>query len=717
MQNEFSGPDHQQPEESLNLRHYWHVILERRWLVITAFLSVLTLCLVYLFKVTPIYQATARLQIDKEFEGVLAGRDVGFGLDTREQDYMITQYKNLQSRTLLQTVVTLLSLQKDERYRKSTDAASALNKDITIAPIRLSRLVEVKAEHPDPEVATKIANTLVTTFIRANLDRKKSKSLEFLSWLKNEESTLENRVKEAEQDLQKYRENNKMVSLAQEENILLQALRQSQQDLDRAQGEATVAQNMADEVRRLRSGGQALEAIPRIAADPNISTYRKELNLLEVNLAGLRKRYRDKWPEVEAARERIDQLRKAINDESEKVFAAIQNEAVLAKAKERSFSKEVQTRSEEMLKLAKIRVDFGVLERRAEQAKSLYVDVLKRKQETELSSRDAKQNMHLVDEAIRPNAPIKPKVPLTILLGIVGGIGAGLGLAFFVNFLDDSIKSQDDVETYLRLPFLGYVQNIKTNSVVERDLQAHIQPRSNSSEAFRTVRAAIALGHNADKLRVLAVTSTIPSEGKSLVTSNLAIVTAQTGFKTLLVDCDLRRPSVHKAFQLQSPIGLAAYLSEKVTRLDDILHDTEVPNLSVICCGAVPNNPSELVASPRMSQFLKEVSLRFDRVYLDCPPVSAVSDPLVVASNAHGVVFVTKFNKIRREHARKSIRRIQDAGVNLVGVVLNDIDFEGRDSYYYSYYYYQNRYYASHYSNQAPGGDKPASKSAKAEKA
>ena len=272
-----------------------------------------------------------------------------------------------------------------------------------------------------------------------------------------------------------------------------------------------------------------------------------------------------------------------------------------------------------------------------------------------------------------------------------------IGLAFFVNYLDDSIKSQDDIESYLRLAFLGYIPNIKTNSLVERDLQAHMHPQSNAAEGFRTLRAAIALSPRSDEYRVLAITSTIPAEGKSLVASNLAIVVAQTGLKTLLVDADLRRPSVHRVFRLQSPIGLSSYLQEKVNSVDELVHTTEVPHLDVVCCGAVPSSPSELAGSKLMRQFLEEVRSRYDRVILDCPPVSAVSDPLIIASLSDGVIFVTKFNKIRRDHARKTIQRIQDAGIHILGVVLNDIDFEGKDSYYYNNYYYQNRYYSSHY--------------------
>lgn len=695
-------------EDTVNLRHYWHVVLERRWLVITAFFSVFALCLIYLFKATPIYQATARMQIDRQSESMLNVRDGGYASDSREVDYMVTQQKNLQSRTLMEAVVIKLKLDKEGRFSKLVDPAGALVRDITIAPIRLSRLVDIKAEDPDPKLATDIANTVAEIFIRNNLDRKTKRSLDFLNFLKSEDITLEQKVKDADLALQKYREDYRLVSLSSEENIVLQQLRQSQQDLDRAQGEATVINNIADEVRKLRADGQSLNSIPKIASDQNISAYRRELSLLEVNLAGLKKQYRDKWPAVIQTQERLDQLKKSIHDESETVYKSILNEAVLAKAKAKSFADVLVLSEKAAFSLGKKKVDFSVLERNAEQTKLTYIEVLKRKQEVELSSRDTKQNIYLVDPAIRPMLTIKPRIALTLMLGVVGGLGVGLGLAFFVNFLDDSIKSQDDIETGLRLPFLGYVQNIKANSVVERDMQAHLQPRSNTSEGFRTMRAAVALSHNADKLRVLAITSTIPSEGKSLVASNLAIVTAQTGFKTLLVDCDLRRPSVHKAFQLQSPIGLAAYLAEKTGELDDIVHHSEVPNLDVICCGATPSNPSELVSSPRMILLLREVAKRYDRVFLDCPPVSAVSDPLVVAASSDGVVFVTKFNKIRREHAKKTIRRIQDAGVNIVGVALNDIDFEGRDSYYYSYYYYQNRYYASHYSPNA--GEKPSSR-------
>src|ERR1051326_8134317 len=223
-------------DEKINLRHYWHVILERRWLVIAAFCSVFALGLIYLFKAARIYQASTRIQIDRESDNVLNIKDV-FSVDGREQDYLQTQYKNLQSRTLVESVVAKLKLDEDPRYSKSPDLPKAVSEDITIAPIRLSRLVDVKVQHPNPTQAAAIANALVETFIQQNLDQKMNKSIEALRWLQTEANTLQRDVEEKDLALQKYRVDKKMVSLEDSQNIVLQALKQAQADLDKARGE------------------------------------------------------------------------------------------------------------------------------------------------------------------------------------------------------------------------------------------------------------------------------------------------------------------------------------------------------------------------------------------------------------------------------------------------------------------------------------------------
>jgi len=692
------------PPDNVNLRHYWHVILERRWLVIAAFVSVFVLSLIYLAKAPRIYQAVARIQIDRESENVLNLKEA-LSFDGRETDYLQTQYKNLKSRTLIESVITQLHLDKDERYAKERDTYRAVDEDIQVVPIRLSRLVDVKVEHPNPKLAAQMANTLVRTFIDDNNDLKREESIEVSRFLEAEANTFTRKVEEADKRLQAYKEEKKSVSLEERQNVDFQALEQAQLSLSKAQAESAMAQTNALEVARLLESGSPLSSIPQVADDNVIKELQTRLALQQADLDSLLKVYKEKWPTVAKARESIASLTNSINQRAQIIIAAINTKATLSKAAEASLVNQVELREKKVLELSRQQIEYAIMNRDAKSKVELLNKVLDRKLETEITSKSKAKNMRVKDFAKDPLRPIKPRILLTIFLGLFGGLGVAVGLAFFVNYLDDSIKSQDDVETYLRLPFLGYVPNIKTNSLVERDLQAHLHPRSTAAEGFRTIRAAISLMPRADKFRILTVTSTIPSEGKSLLASNLAIVTAQTGLKTLLVDADLRRPSVHKAFQLHSPIGLSAYLTEEITRFDECIHSTEVPNLDVVCCGSIPSSPSELIGSKRMMQFLQEVRLRYDRIVLDCPPISAVSDPLVLAAKSDGVVFVTKFNKIRREHARRTIQRLQDAGIHILGVILNDIDFEGKDSYYYSYYYYQNRYYASHYKSDKTGSE------------
>ena len=769
-------------EESINLRHYWHIVLERRWLVVATFAVVMVLCLFSLFTATSIFSATTRLQIDNETENSM--RMESFVMEGNQgQDYLQTQYKNLQSRSLMKTVLletqqnakileginsrmyTLSQLaalsglateQVEQRLQQIATAgffgptnkvysggnAPALAREdnkplvsgkfvfpeekeeeepvispsyesllkrvsggVSVSPIRLSRLVDVSVESPNRNEAALIANTIVSKFLEQDNNRKRGKLTNAVDFLQTEAANLSDKVRDNFGGLLTYKRENDIISLEESQNVTLKALIQAQGDYDTAHSSEVSMAAAAEEAARVFEETKQYGTIPSVAIDAEVRKIRGDLALSEAELAELLKRYLDKHPKVIEKRGKIESLKEGLASSEKRIFDSILNQAKLAMATALSLQGVLVIRKSEQQGMNQKSIQYFALEREAKQSETMYNLALQRLKETELQEKDIVQNMHVIDLATAQMDPIKPKKMLTLFLGIVGGLGAGFGLAFFVNFLDDSIKSQEDVESYLKLPFLGYVPNIKETSIIVRDLQAHLHPQSNSAESFRTIRAAISLSQRAGDLHVIAVTSTVPAEGKSLVASNHAIVTAQTGAKTLLVDFDLRRPSVHKAFQLQSPRGLSSYLLGKVDSIDEIVHHTEVPNLDVICCGAVPNNPSELAGSQRMKDFIQEVRGKYDKVMFDCPPVSAVSDPLMIAAATDGIIFVSKFNKVRREHARKTVQRIQDAGINIVGACINDLDFEGKDSYYYSYYYYQNRYYASHYKSDKPGGE------------
>ncbi len=701
-------------DPSINLRQYWHVILERRWLIVATWSVCIIAGVLYAFQATPMFRAIARLQIDPENQGVLNLNSLALG--NQDQNYLTTQYRNLESRSLMLEVMSRLKLDTDdERYAKAIDKVTTVTKDIKIVPIRLSRLVEVQVTHPKGEQAQRIADTLLSVFLERNLDDKKQKALQGFKILEQEAKGKEVELAELQKGLQKYRKDKGMVSLKDEQNIDAASMRDLKTAYETLRSTADVAKQTAQQAKEWIAAGKDIIDFGPLAKDEQVAFLRKQVNENSSKLAGLRTKYREKHPRVIQTATQLQADSQKLRDESERALQAIFQLADLEKNREAEALRKYNESVNRVFALDEAKIEYDIMEQKVKRVEGFYQTILTKAKDFDIGTKDLLQNMKVQDPAFAPLKPVSPNKPLIFVGSVVGGLAVALGLALFFNFLDDSVKSQEDVENFLHLPFLGYIPNIKSVSIVERDLQSHLHPTSSPAEGFRTLRAAISLAKNSDKLRVLAFTSTIPSEGKSLTASNFAIVTSQTGLKTLLVDADLRRPSVHKAFQLQSPVGLSAYLSGRTDNLSEFIHTTEVPNLDVICCGAVPPNPSELIGSNRMVRFLEEAARRYDRVILDCPPVSAVSDPLIVGAMADGMVFVTKFNKIRREHALRSVQRIQDAGIHLVGLVLNDIDFEGKDSYYYSYHYYQNRYYSSHYRNKS--ADEPAGKKTTADTA
>jgi len=701
-------------DPSINLRQYWHVILERRWLIVATWTVCIIAGVLYAFQATPMFRAIARLQIDPENQGVLNLNSLALG--NQDQNYLTTQYRNLESRSLILEVMEKLKLDtQDERYTKAVDKVTAVTKDIKIVPIRLSRLVEVQVTHPKGDQAQRIADTILKVFLQRNLDDKKQKALQGLQILEQEAKGKETELEALQNKLQKYRKEKGMVSLKDEQNIDAATMRDLKTAYETLRSTADVAKQTAQQAQEWVAAGKDVTDFGPLAKDEQVAFLRKQVNENSSKLAGLRTKYREKHPRVIQTATQLQADSQKLRDESERALQAIFQLAELEKSREAEALRKYKESVERVFALDEAKIGYDIMEQQLKRVEGFYQTILTKAKDFDIGTKDLLQNMKVQDPAFAPLKPVSPNKPLIFVGSVVGGLAVALGLALFFNFLDDSIKSQEDVENILHLPFLGYIPNIKSISIVERDLQSHLHPTSSPAEGFRTLRAAISLAKNADKLRVMAFTSTIPSEGKSLVASNFAIVTSQTGLKTLLVDADLRRPSVHKAFQLQSPVGLSAYLAGRTDTLSEIIHTTEVPNLDVICCGAVPPNPSELIGSNRMVRFLEEAARRYDRVILDCPPVSAVSDPLIVGAMADGMVFVTKFNKIRREHALRSVQRIQDSGIHLIGLVLNDIDFEGKDSYYYSYHYYQNRYYSSHYRNKS--ADEPAGKKSPADTA
>ncbi len=715
IQEQSLGANSTLVEEGLNLRRYWHILLERKWLALAAFMIFFILTIFYVAKAERIYESTFRLQIDPEVNAGVSKQALNINSTSRDVEYFQTQIKNIVSQPVLESVIHQLSLQKDPRYADSLDLLKDLNDDITVQPLRLTRLVEVSVQHPNPKRAQEIAQTLSTNFVNYNFQNKIAESKKSFAYYDEEAQTYRQRVEDAERKLQEYRKKHQEVSFQDDMNIVSKALIEARTMLTKYQSEAAAAQSVLENVKKELDSGTPLSSIPQIADHPVINQFESDLGHVQSQLAGLLERYKDQYPDVLKIRAEIAELEIQIEQKSVEIYEKLKQDAEQARVRTESQQRLVDTAIEKAQQLNELSVDYGILKRESEANNALYEQLLQSMKEAELIQEVDPNNIREINKPQIPAKFVKPRITLTLAAGIVGGMVIGFGLAFFVNYLDDSVKSQDDVEHFLRTPFLGYIPTIKATNIYERVLQAHLDPQANASEGFRSVRASLELANRPENLRVIAITSTIPNEGKSLFAANFASVIAQTGARTLLVDGDMRKPSVHKAFKLHSPTGLATFLQGQTSNPDDFIHKTEVPNLDIVCCGKTPDYPSELASSNKMDEFIQLMRDRYDRIILDCPPISAVSDPLVIASRANGVLYVTRFNKIRREHARKTVQRMNDAGLAILGTVINDIDLEGREAYYYSYYYYQNSHYKDYYSKDSgednnDGRSKPSSK-------
>lgn len=686
------------------IRKYWLVLLASRWVVINTAAICIIAGILYSFRSTPLYEATGNLLINPEGGGLLAGQSV-INLMGRDTEYLQTQYRVLQSRTILEKVVSKLRLDEDLRYKEEPDRALALAKDLKVTPVRLTRLVTVSCLHPDPARSKEIVNSLMDAFIADNQSQKSFTAIEAYRQLRQEVQAQENDLKAIMQSMQQYRMQNQASSLDERANTVNATAMRAKEFSEQRRVTAEEAMRLAVEAEAWNKLGKRLAEFPGVAADVEVARAKVTLAEHESQFASITNRYGPKHPTYRSMAASIASDVRRLEDETSRAFRALKARADLEKNNHEAAVKAEKEKDAEVGKLNELRINYEMLNSKKLRIEMMYQTILSKAKEFEMSGKEIAQNVRVVDAAATPVLPAKPRKPLIIAASAVFGVLCGFGLAFFLSYLNDSVKTVEDVESFLGCRFLGYVAHIESNSPVERDVLSSMQPTSAVAEMFRSLRATIQLGPDGGRARSIGITSTLSGEGKSLVASNLAIVMAQAGMKVLLVDADLRRPSVHQAFEKPNKVGLSSWLLGQVDSAEAIVQKTAITSLDLVCSGPIPKNPSELLASARLSRMLEWGVQKYDRVIMDCPPVSAVSDPLIVGSRCDGVLIVTRFNKIRREHVRRVVQKLTNAGIRLIGVCINDLSFETSDAYYYAYerYGYYSTYHKTGKAGESAG--------------
>ncbi|HOD79551.1 MAG TPA: polysaccharide biosynthesis tyrosine autokinase [Syntrophorhabdus sp.] len=692
--------------EEPHLMDHIHVIFKRRLVVTTVFLIIFLSVAIYTFTTTPIYRATAQLLIDKENPNVTNIKEV-LDLKASDIDYYQTQYNILKSKALVIKVIKTLNLKDNKEFGPVKEETEATQNNLIaryigklkIDPIRNSRLVNISFDSKDKRLAALIANTHARLYIESNLERKFSASQDATGWLSTRIKEVKERLEESEAKLQSYRKEKGVVTVDMDEkyNVDSQKLKDLNASLSTAKAERIAKENQYNEMKNLSKNPDTMETLPAVVANPLINQLKSEFIKLSGNYYELSQKYGSEHPRIIRLNSELNALKDKIRQEVQKIAQSIESEYRVAVARERSLQGALENQKKAVLDFNEKESEFNIVKRDVDTNRSLYESLLKRVKETNVTEGINVSNIMIVDPARVPNKPAKPKILQNLLLALVTGLACGVGLAFFFEYLDNSIKSPDDVKKHLDVPLLGILGRFEplSNDESKKELPLLDTPRSTISEAIRTVRTNILFSASDGETKVLLVTSAMAQEGKTIMSTNLSVGFAQLGKKVLLIDADMRKPRVHTVFNLEREPGLSEVLVDaKEPPL--VIRDTQVANLKLITCGTIPPNPAELLISPRMDAFIQEMKKQFDIIVIDSPPITSVTDAVEISSFVDGVVVVIKTGATPRPAAQSAIHQLSEVNANIFGVVLNDVDMQ-KDNYYYPYYKYYSRYYSRYY--------------------
>ena len=675
----------------IHLRDRLSVFYRYRYVAVLAFLVILAAAGLRAYSQTPMYRASARLLIDLEDERSLAMEGVSTTSSTAYQDpepYFQTQYRILTGRDLARRVIARVQGGPGATTAVTDGQIGEFTSRILVEPVRASRLVDVVIVSPDPALAASSANILAEEYVQQNLDLRRQNMERSLEWLAQELARQKTTVEASERAMAQYREDQNALSLEDRQNIVIARLNQLNDAATRARTNRAQKESLYTRLASLGPKAAAADSIPEILQNPYIQSLKAQLAELERRKALLSERYGDKHPEMLTVHASILDATRQLNTEIAKAVASIRHDYDSAMLEEETLAIALEEQKEIATDLDRKSVTYTVLQRDAESNRELYQTLLRREKELQVLANSRGNNVRLVERAAIPQAPFSPNLRRAVMLGTIVAFLVAIGLVLGLDYLDDTIKTPEDI-TRLGLPFLALIPAVRSG----RD-RPTLSGHNDFSEAIRSLRTSITLCTRQGGTIVL-VTSAQPLEGKTTTACNLATALAFGGAKVLLIDADMRRPGVHRAFGLENRCGLSellngqAHLTQAVQRLAE-------PDLWIMPAGSTPPNPSELLASGRMEALLGQVQHGpFDWVIVDTPPVLAVTDASILTQWVSGVAFVVGSEMTRRRLAERAIETLAAGRPRILGAVLNRVDVSRNKYYYARHYGYGNRYLAA----------------------
>lgn len=696
--------DQPQQESSLHFLDYWRVIRARKEIILAVTLLIGITGAAYTFTLPKIYMAECRLQIQQDALDVeVFQRQM---MPTYNPFFMRTQFEIIKSKAILYQVIRDLNLQ-EEWGREMTSDGSRLSLEhthrilagsLSVEQHRDTSLIAIRVYRTDPAEAARIAQHVAEVYREYRLSVQRRTTRRGLDAMENELQKRKALLEEAESELERVRQDLGVTMIGgargstaiQADKIRLQAL---EGDRVQARVDMLVRKARYDQLERL-DGEELLTASTYIVNDPALANLRRQLIDADLNLSLLLENYGQNHPEVRRMEAGRNELRKQIDDALSGLKEGLRADYEVALAKFNAVEEEL-----EMARMADIESErerflpFEKAEREVRTQRALYDAVRGRMTQEGIELEIPRTPVEIVDHAEAQSRPVKPNYMLNIILSVLVGLGAGVGLAYFIEYLDTSVKTVDDVEQHLGLPVLGVIPQ-KVKPLIEEG------PDSPHAEAYRVLRTNLQFTNKGLLGGAFTFISGGVGEGKSTTLFNLAFVCAQMGDKVLVVDSDLRRPVQHTFLGMSNNFGLTNVLLRDVP-IEETIKATTVPNLHFLPSGKLPRSSVGLLESQRMRELIKNLKARYDYVFFDSPPIVGVSDASILASEVDGVLLVVQYRKYPRAMSSRARRILENVGANTIGVVLNNINIMRDD-----YYYYYHSYY-SHYSQIEDSKPKP----------
>jgi len=708
-------------EDTIDLLAYWRTVMRNKWPIAGLAAVIVVITVVVVSTMTPIYSATARLQIESEQAQVVSIEEI-YGIDSSQREYYQTQFEILKSRELAERVIRELGIEKHIEYLSKDDddvnlrdyipflpaatpkvpdaiwqgIVEIFRENLSITPARNTQLVDITFESTDPDLAQKVADAMGDAYIDNYLESKLELTRKAASWLTERLGKLKEELDISERKLRDYQEKENLIDVAGIQTLTAKELDESTRRLVEVRNRAAAAKSQLDAAGNVRAGYQAAwESLPVVLRDKLSQDLKSQEAKADNEFSELKRRYGPKHPRYIGSQSKVDSASQSFRNRVMQMVTGLNDIYRQASVDQIEIERSLTKSKQEIQDLNRKGYELSQLEREAQTNRDLYDLFFQRFRETNETDFST-ANARFVDHAARPYVPVKPKKLLIVALAGVLSLMLGVMLAFLREALDNTVRSAGELEEKLHQGILGVLPLEKVDTKKAGEAVSHLyrsKGHNNFAEAVRSLRTSVVLAGLDKPQKIIIVTSSVPGEGKTTVSSNLALALGQME-KVLLIDADMRRPSIAAEYGMEKGTAGLSELVARTSEAKDSIHSFKDLGIDVLPAGAVPPNPLDLLSSQRFAKILEKLAESYDRIIIDSAPTQAVSDSLVLSQNADALVFVVRSDSTPTQVAKNALDRLHKVNAPIIGVVLNQFDaavaakYGGYGSGSYGYYGY-----------------------------